>query len=125
MSGALKIATGLWQLATGQGGVLTLPAMALHAASSAVRFGADPPLADLAVRALPLGLPIYLAVIGVELLSLPIAFRPRLHRPWGAALVLMHVGIGLTLNLFFLSSVFITGLLLLASPFAPERPEAS
>ena len=123
MSGGLKLLTGIWHLLTGQGGVLTPPAMALHVANTAFRFGLDPPLADLAVRALPLGLPVYLAVIGFELLSLPIAFRPRLHRPWGAVLVLMHLGIGLTLNLFFLSSVFISGLLLLASPFEPDAPD--
>jgi len=122
MAGFVKLMTGAWHLATGQGGVLTPAAMALHVANSGIRFGIDAPLADLAIRARILGLPIYLVVLYLELFALPIAFRPRLHRPWGVALVLMHLGISLTLNLFFLSSLFIVGLLLLASPFAPATP---
>ena len=120
MCGFVRIATGLWHLVTGQGGVLTPPALALHAANAGIRFGVDPLLADLAIRAGWMGLPVYLVVTYLELFALPVAFRPRLHRPWGAALILMHVGIGLTLNLFFVPSIFILGVLLLASPFAPD-----
>jgi len=119
MSGFMKILIGLWQLATTRSGVLTPSALALHAANSAFRFGIDPPGADVAIRAGPLGLPLYLAVIYVETASLSIAFRPSLHRVWGAALILLHLGIGLVLNLFFTSSILVVGILLLASPFAP------
>lgn len=124
MAGFVKLATGVVHLLTGQGGVLTPSAMALHAANSAIRFGVEAPLAGLAVRLAGLGLPIYLAVIYVELFSLVIAFRPRLHRAWAILLVLMHVAIGLTLNLFFTPSILVVGVLFLASPFAPASSDA-
>jgi len=118
MSGVVKLATGLWHLVSGQGGFLSPSAMALHAANSALRFGVEPPLAGLAVRAGAFGLPVYLLVLGLEIGALPAAFRPRLHRLWGALLILMHVGIGLTLNLWFLPSIGVLAVLFLASPFA-------
>jgi hypothetical protein len=123
MSGVIKIATGLCQLAGGKGGVLTPPAFALHVANAAFYFGVEPSLADLALRSRSLGLPLYLAMIYLETCAFPIAFRPRLHRTWGAALILMHLGTGLTLNIFFLPSMLVIGILLLASPFAPESPD--
>ena len=124
MSGLAKIVTGVWHLATRQDGVLTPSAFARHVANAGFRFGVEPPLGDLAIRAGGLGLPFYLAVIYLETCSLLVAFRPRLHRVWGAALIMLHLAIGLTLNLFFLPSIFVLGVLLLASPFSPESPES-
>ncbi|HZM68792.1 MAG TPA: hypothetical protein VFB95_00330 [Candidatus Cryosericum sp.] len=121
MSGSLKLLSGLWHLASRGEGVFTPSAFSLHVASSGFRFGVEPLLGGMALRWGALGLPLYLGVIYVELVSIAVAFRPSLHRAWGAVLIALHIAIALTLNLFFLPSILVLGVFLLASPFAPDR----
>lgn len=121
MSGLTKIATGSWQLVTQGAGIFTPDAFSLHVANGGIRFGVEPILGNLAIQAGFLGLPLYLGVMYLEIFSFPIAFSPALHRVWGVALIAMHLGVGLVLNLFFSPSIFVVGVLLLVSPFAPER----
>jgi hypothetical protein len=124
MSGFVKLTSGLWHLASRGEGVLTPSAFSLHVASSGFRFGVEPAMGAMALRWGVLGLPIYITVIYLEIVSIAIAFRPRLHRAWGFLLIGLHVAIGLTLNLFFLPSILVLGVFLLASPFAPSRSTA-
>jgi hypothetical protein len=66
-----------------------------------------------------IGWPIHLSAIYLETFALVVAFRPALHRLWGAGLILMHAGIFLALDISFVWQVQLVALMLLASPFAP------
>lgn len=56
-------------------------------------------------------------VIGMQLSSLFIAFRPSRHRFWGLAIVLFHGSTYLLQEVLFPANVFIAALLLMGSPF--------
>ena len=62
--------------------------------------------------------------IYVQTTSLIAACRPSLHRPWGVALILFHIGNALILTIYFPQSIFLLALFLLASPFAPASFDA-
>jgi hypothetical protein len=65
--------------------------------------------------------PMELSALYLELFSFAIAFRPALHRMWGLAMVLLHLGIYFTMTILFSWHAFLAALLLIASPFAPEQ----
>ena len=64
---------------------------------------------------------LFLGTMYIESFSVVIAFRPRLHRVWGMALVLFHVGTQLVLGFAFTQNIVLLGLLFLCSPFTPDR----
>jgi hypothetical protein len=68
-----------------------------------------------------LGWLLYVGTIYLEATSLVVAFRPRLHRLWGLGLILFHVGTQLAMGFTFRHSVLLLGLLLVCSPWAPDR----
>ncbi len=57
----------------------------------------------------------------LETASLMIAFRPRVQRMWGLGLILFHVGTQLAMGFTFPENIVLVGLLLVCSPFAPDR----
>jgi hypothetical protein len=61
-----------------------------------------------------------LLTVYLQLFALWAAFRPRLHRLWGAGLVAFHATSILTLTIDFNPAVPLLALLLLASPSAPR-----
>ena len=64
---------------------------------------------------------LFLCVVYVQAVAFVVWFRPHLHRPLGMALIVFHVGAeGLVGGRFDWGKVLI-GLLLVFSPFAPER----
>ena len=62
-------------------------------------------------------------VLYLEIVAIFAVFRPRLHRPWAFGLLVMHAMIWLTIAIQFRQSAFGVGLILLASPFAPNKLE--
>lgn len=60
--------------------------------------------------------PLYLGALYLEAFAVLIAFRPALHRLWGGGLVLLHLGIGLGMEIWFVPPMFLLALLLLSSP---------
>ena len=82
---------------------------------------ADYMLGPFIIRHPCVGWPFYLAAIYLETFSLLVAFRPTLHRAWGVALILFHLGIYLTLTIMFSWEILLVGLLLVCSPFAPAK----
>jgi predicted DCC family thiol-disulfide oxidoreductase YuxK len=65
------------------------------------------------------GWPLHLGAIYLETFAFVIAFRPALQRSWVLGLVLMHIGIFLTMNVTFATSILILALLFASSPLAP------
>jgi len=122
LSGSFKLAGAFLQIARHQHSAFSIDALARHLAyrlqegmlMDASMFGAK-------VIAHPiLGWPLLLFSIYLEFFSLLIAFRPAAHRLWGVLLILMHVGIYLTLAIMFSWQLFLVGILLVCSPFAPQ-----
>ena len=67
------------------------------------------------------GWPLFLGTMYVEFCSVIIAFRPRLHRLWGVALIAFHLGTQLIMGFTFPQNIVVFGLFLVCSPFAPDR----
>ena len=61
---------------------------------------------------------VYLLVIYVELSSILVFFRPKLHKAWGFLLLLFHASTALVLGVNMYASVISVGTLLVMSPFA-------
>lgn len=77
-------------------------------------------IGDFVVRNPILGWALYNGTIYLESVSVLIAFRPRLHRSWGFGLILFHIGTQLAMGFTFLPNILLLGMLLVASPIAPE-----
>jgi len=119
MAGLSKFLTAAWQTAHGEPSIFTVKGCASMAADYIMEKG----------RLGPLGMPLrdagllpafMFAGALAELGVLFLAFRARLHRAAGAAVVAFHVGTYLLMGIFFKSSVLLAGVLLLCSPFAPR-----
>lgn len=59
--------------------------------------------------------------IFLQVTSLLAALRPRLHRLWGAGLLAFHLGTQVAMGFTFMPNVFLLGLLLVCSPWAPDH----
>ena len=64
---------------------------------------------------------LYVGTMYLETFSVIAAFRPRLHRLWGFALIAFHFGTQLAMGFTFGPNIVLVGLLLVCSPFAPDR----
>ncbi|MEN9561390.1 MAG: hypothetical protein RIQ56_663 [Candidatus Parcubacteria bacterium] len=65
----------------------------------------------------------FLVMLELQTLSILIAFRPDLHRLWGAGLLLFHVSTLATMRAVFVGPSALIMLLLLASPFQSSRED--
>ena len=61
------------------------------------------------------------ATLYIEIFALLVVFRPHLHRPIGAVLMLFHITSDLLMNISFSLNIVMVGLFLLLSPLAPDR----
>lgn len=68
-----------------------------------------------------LGNIVFVWVVYIELTSVFVWMRPELHRLWGTMLIFFHVGTWLLMSIPFYLQPPLLGILLLCSPFAPER----
>ena len=80
-------------------------------------------LGEFFVRNETIGWALFLGTVYLELFSILIAFRPRLHRLWGLGLIFFHAGTNLAMGFTFVQSIVFLGLFLVCSPFAPDRLE--
>ena len=69
-----------------------------------------------------LGWLFYWLVIYVELCSVLVIFRPKLHKIWGVLILLFHASTALVLGVNMYASVISVGVLLIMSPFAKSVP---
>jgi hypothetical protein len=120
MSGWLKLVTVPIQMFHGEVSALAPEALARHIANRVLQTGSQPPLANLMVDHLAISWPLYLGALYLEAFALLAAFRPALHRFWGTSLVLLHLGIGLAMEIWFVPPMFLLCLLFVQSPFQRE-----
>lgn len=81
-------------------------------------------LGDLVIDRPVLGWALYLGTMYLELFALVALVRPRLHRAWGCGLLAFHLGTELVMGFTFVPAIFLLGVLVVGSPFAPERVPA-
>ncbi len=123
MSGFGKISGGLWELFSGRAHPFHLDGFARVIAARLLQTHSESgPGAWLILHPWASG-PLLPGAIYLQAASLWVAFRPALHRPWGACLMLFHLANSLILTIHFPHSVFLLALFFLASPFAPARLE--
>lgn len=120
MSGALKLYASLGQLVRGQVSFLSPSGAAHHIAHRLLQTQTDSLLGPFIIEHSWLGGPTQWLTLYLESLALVIAFRPALHRLWCAGLLAMHVGIGLTMNIWFTNHMFVIALMLGCSPFTRD-----
>lgn len=120
--------TGLWKLyysvrALGSPAIsgFEIDGFSLILADRLVRTNQTSLLGDWMVANPVPGWILYNGTMYLEAASILIAFRPRLHRAWGVGLVLFHLGTQLAMGFTFIQNLALLGLLLLCSPFAPDR----
>ena len=129
MAGWLKLVTVPVQLPRGEVCAVAPEALARHIANCLLQTNPQPLLetrplpllAEWLVNHVWIGWPLFLGAIYLEAFSVLIAFRPALHRWWGDGLILLHLGIGLGMDIWFVPAMFLLALLLVNSPFHREE----
>jgi hypothetical protein len=117
MSGWLKLVTVPVQYHRGEVCALAPEALARHMANRILATDSQPLLADLLVDQPSLSWLLYLGALYLEAFAVMAAFRPALHRLWGGGLILLHLGIGLGMEIWFIPPLFLLSLLFINSPF--------
>jgi predicted DCC family thiol-disulfide oxidoreductase YuxK len=119
MSGVAKLLGALVQMARGDAYWLFSPEALSRQVAERLLMTQEKSLLGAWIIAHPFwGWPALLAAVYLEVFSLAAAFRPSWHRPWALALVGMHVGIFLAMNVGFPHSILLLSLFFFASPFA-------
>lgn len=96
-------------------------ALARHLADRILQTDADSLFGPLLVDYGAFLWPAMLGTVYLQLFAVMAAFRPRLHRIWGAGLAAFHAVSILTLTIDFNPSIMLLAFLFLASPSAPRR----
>ena len=65
--------------------------------------------------------PFFWGAIYLECAAFFVAFRPRLHRQWGLAMILFHMANFLAMTINFKKNILVLALLFVMSPFFPEQ----
>jgi hypothetical protein len=119
MSGLGKLGGGLYEWMAGQAHPFQIDGFSRIVAERLLQTNSDSVLGRWIIEHPWLGGLLLPGAIYLQTTSILAAFRPSLHRVWGAALILFHLGNAFILTIYFPHSIFLLGLLLLASPFAP------
>ena len=124
MSGLGKLGGGLYESFSGQAHPFQIDGFSRIVAERLLQTNSSSVLGRWIIDHPWLGWPLLPGAIYLQTTSIIAAFRPSLHRCWGAALILFHVGNAFILTIYFPHSIFLLGLFLLASPFAPAGFDA-
>lgn len=119
LSGLWKSLAALEQLVRGEVHGLAPSALALHIAHRLLQTGDQSLLGPFFIEHPLLGWPPFLLTLYLQVASPWVAFRPSLHRLWGAGHVAFHFAVYLTMAVSFHPQVLVVGILLLASPLDP------
>lgn len=118
MSGFMKLLVSLNALRTGGLTLFHPEALTLHIARS--QLNGETLLGPVLLQLPTFGWFLFVLVFFLELFGFHVAFRPSLHRPYGAMMIGMHIGIAAAMGLFFNTHVLTVALFLVASPFVPR-----
>ena len=121
MSGFWKAAAGVEALILGRIGTFHPEALATIVAAKMIQLDRPTLLGPWLTENAWAGWPVYLFVVYIELFALWVWFRPSLHRLFGLALACFHIGTFLLLGISFPKHVLILTILLIWSPFLPDR----
>lgn len=121
LSGIWKVEAGVEQLFNGQIGSFHPQAMAYQIAGKLAETNEQSLLADILIKNVWLSWPLYLGSIYLEVCSIFIAFKPRLHKLWGAFLITFHIFIYLSMVIPFSHNILLVGIFFLNSPFTEDK----
>lgn len=121
LAGVMKIQGIIFQITHQQIHALSPNALAIQIANTLISSGYTSLLGSFFVQYPLLGWPLYIGTIVLETVSIIIAYIPSLHRIWAVALILMHIGIFLTMNIGFSQNILLLAVLFFYSPFAPPH----
>lgn len=124
MSGLGKLGGGLYEWVSGQAHPFQIDGFSRVVAERLLQTNSSSVLGRWIIDHPWLGWPLLPGAIYLQITAVAAAFRPSLHRLWGTALILFHIGNAFILTIYFPHSVFLLGLFLLASPFAPPGFDA-
>jgi hypothetical protein len=119
LAGLGKIIGAVYQAVLGQTTSLHPSALAVHIADRLLQTHPEPTLGPFLMGLGPWLWPAMLGTLYLQLFALPAAFRPALHRLWGAGLIAFHVVTAVSLTIDFTPNILLLGSLFVASPFAP------
>jgi len=116
MTGAWKVIYGVLAAVSGQVGNFSPDALSLTLANRSLQTGTDPLLAPFLIDNPLLAWPIFLALIYIQVVSVIVAFRPRLHLLWGYLQIGFHLGTWLLMEIIFNEHILLLLILLVLSP---------
>lgn len=119
LTGFWKVVFGIHGLVTERASAFAIDGFSVIVAQRDLIFNDDAVLGDFFLHNHLVGWALFVGTIYIELVSLVVAFRPRLHRTWGIVLIGFHVGTELAMGFTFPGSVLVLAVLLVCSPFAP------
>jgi hypothetical protein len=120
LTGFWKLDDGLTALRAGRINGFNISGFSYIVGQRLLQTNQESVLGDFFTRnALP-GWLLFTGTMYLESSSVIVAFRPRLYRLWGLALILFHVGTFLAMGFTFPANIVLVGLLLVCSPFAPD-----
>jgi hypothetical protein len=119
MSGLGKLGGGLYEWASGQAHPLQIDGFSRIVAERLLQTHSHSVLGQWIIDHPWSGWLLFPGAIYLQTTSLIAACRPSLHRLWGVALILFHIGNAFILTIYFPQNIFLLGLFFLASPFAP------
>lgn len=125
MSGFWKTAAGIEALLKGKIGTFHPDALATIVADKMLELGRPTLLGPWLTEHAWIGWPVYLVVVYIELVAILAWLRPSLHRLFGLALACFHFGTFLLLGIAFPKHILILTVLLIWSPFLPDRRRLS
>ncbi len=121
MVGIGKLVGAVEQIAAGTSNFFSPNAAALFIADRLIVTDASSAWGVWAVTHFELVYPYIIVTLYISLVAFLVAFRPQLHRTWGLLLIIYHIGNFLVINIAFSAHIFLWAILLLGSPFAPEK----
>jgi hypothetical protein len=119
MSGTWKALAAVEQLVRGEVHGFAPTALAMHIAHRLLQTGDESLLGAFFIEHPLLGWPPFVLTLYLQVSGLWVAFRPSLHRLWGAGHLAFHFVVYLSMSVSFHPQVLVVGILLLASPFDP------
>jgi hypothetical protein len=120
MSGVWKVGGLVEQLLKGEVSYLHPTGLAQQIASKLLSADAATLLGPWFIEHPWVGWPLMLGAIYLEFFALWVLFRPRLHAPWGWALIVLHIFTHLTMGVGFPRNTLWLALFLVFSPFRPQ-----
>ncbi len=121
MAGIGKMGGAVYQFFIGQIHAFHPRALSLHVAERLLQNNTNSLMGNWFIEHTVWGFPLMISMLYIQFFAFWAAFRPSLHKLWGVALILFHIGTSLIFSINFRYSMFLVALLFLYSPFKPEK----